>query len=278
MNARHLILLPVLLAPMTALAADRVEERDAWTETWTVTADEPLLDISNIWGNVIVQPGAEGEITLSVKELRSAPTPELLTRSHEALPVNVAGDEAGVSLVVGHRDERWQRMDPCRHCRVALDIEVRVPRGARIDVATVNEGRVSVSGITGPVSARNVNGPVTVEGAHACEELASVNGAVRIGFDARPGGDCSIETINGDIRLSVPADSGLDIAMDLFNGRVVSALPVDPLALPARIEHSTSGGRHRYTIDQPAGIRIAGGGPVFSVSSMNGDVRIQKNP
>jgi hypothetical protein len=42
------------------------------------------------------------------------------------------------------------------------------------------------------------------------------------------------------------------------------------------VEHRETGGRHHYRIEQAAGVRLAGGGPVFSVSSMNGDLRIQK--
>ena len=80
----------------------------------------------------------------------------------------------------------------------------------------------------------------------------------------------------GYIHVQVPEGAGLDVSMDLFNGRMVSEFPVDPMALPARVDHQVSNGRHQYRIEQPAGVRIAGGGPVFTISSMNGDIKIQK--
>jgi len=81
---------------------------------------------------------------------------------------------------------------------------------------------------------------------------------------------------SGDITLNLPDDSGLDVAMDLFNGRMLTQLPVDALALPATVEHIETDGRHQYRIEQQAGVRIGAGGAKFTISSMNGDIRIQK--
>jgi hypothetical protein len=153
---------------------------------------------------------------------------------------------------------------------------VRVPAGALLDVSTVNDGRVTVEGVIGTVSAGNVNGPVHVSGLGSCGTLQSVNGEVKAEFSHAPDADCYIETVNGDITISLPPNSGLNVAMDLFNGRMYSAFPVDPLAIPARIEQRQSGDGYRYRIEQPAGASIAGGGPTFNVASINGDVRIQK--
>jgi DUF4097 and DUF4098 domain-containing protein YvlB len=151
-----------------------------------------------------------------------------------------------------------------------------VPVNTQLDVSTVNDGRIDVAGIAGRVSAANVNGPISVAGMHNCAELDSVNGEVTLGFERSPGENCRIETVNGDITLVMPDGTGFDLAMDLFNGRMLTQLPVDALALPARVEHIESGGRHQYRIEQQAGVRIGAGGPTFTISSLNGDIRIQK--
>jgi hypothetical protein len=108
-----------------------------------------------------------------------------------------------------------------------------------------------------------------------CAALESVNGELSASFSRPPGADCVIETINGDITIVVPPRSGLNVAADLFNGRLYSMLPVDPLAIPARVEENHSDNGYRYRIEQAAGFSIAGGGPTFSISSINGDVRIK---
>ena len=126
------------------------------------------------------------------------------------------------------------------------------------------------------ISASNVNGPINVSEVRDCEMLESVNGKVDVSFTLAPGQDCNIETVNGDITLAIPSGSGLDVALDLFNGRMVSEFSVDPLAMPATVEHISDGDGHRYKIQQSAGLRLEGGGPKFSISSLNGDIRIQK--
>ncbi len=273
---RFLTLAAALLAAQ-AVHAERVIDNQSRTESFEVSTASPLLEIDNIWGDVRVSPGPAGEITVAIEERRSAPSQALFERSLEVMPLNVEADAETVSLVVGQRDGRWHRMDPCRGCRVDVDFEVRVPPGTRLDVSTVNDGKVVIDGIRGLVRAGNVNGPVTVSGATDCSKVESVNGAVQVSFAASPARDCSIETVNGDIGLQVPEGTGLNVTMDLYNGRLVSELPVDPMALPATVEHRERDGRHQYRIEQPAGVRIAGGGPTFTISSLNGDIRIQ-NP
>jgi len=256
--------------------ADPVEQDREWTEHYDVSAPVPVLEIRNIWGDVRVLPGPDGEITLAAHEHRSAPNQALFERSLEVLDLDIEADANHVSAVVGGREERWYHQDPCRACRVEFQFEVHVPVHALVKATTVNDGRVEISGIHGRITAGNVNGPVSVSDVDDCESVESVNGDVTLGFHTAPSADCHIETINGDIRMLVPGSAGLDVALILGNGRMTTEFPVDPLALPARVEHTEKDGRHLYRIEQPAGVRLAGGGPKFSIASMNGNLRIQK--
>lgn len=267
---------PVLILMSSLAVADRVEEKNDWTERYEVSSESPTLEIENIWGDVKVLPGPEGEITLSIMEHRSAPEQELFERSLEIFPLEIKQEGDGVFARVGHHKERWWQGNECHRCRVDVQFEAHVPPGTRVFAGTVNDGRVEISDIAGRVNADNVNGPVAVHNAISCESVESVNGKVTLSFAAAPGTDCSIETINGDINITLPDGAGLDVAVDLGNGRITSELPVDPVAIPARVEHRESGGSHTYTIEQAAGLRLAGGGPRLSVSSLNGDLRIYK--
>jgi hypothetical protein len=257
---RFLTLLAALLALQAdTFAAERVENQRKWTQRFELSDAEPSVEILNIWGDVRVLPGPEGEMTLSIREHRSAPTQALFDRSLEVFALNIDENGEGVSVRVGEWRQNWRGDNPCRKCRAAYEFEARVPPNTRLHVSTVNDGLVEVSGIAGRIIADNVNGPVTIRDARSCESVGSINGAVSLSFAAEPGSDCRIETINGDIDLQVPDGAGLDVAVDLGNGRVTTGLPVDPLAIPARVEHRESGGIHKYTIEQAAGIRLAGG-------------------
>ncbi|MGA9573077.1 MAG: hypothetical protein WBS20_03920 [Lysobacterales bacterium] len=265
----------VILLVNTGHADGRVQESKTWTETFPVTANQPMLEIDNIWGDVNVRPGKSGEFVVTVQERRSAPDQNRFDRSLESLRLNTEADENGVALYVGNRERNWHGRNNCRDCQVDYTFDVIVPADTQLDVGTVNDGRVDIAGISGHISASNVNGPISVTGLSNCVEMNSVNGEVSLGFAISPVENCSIETINGDITLNLPENSGLDIAMDLFNGRMLTQLPVGALALPATVEHTETAGRHQYRIEQPAGVRIGAGGPRFTIHSMNGDIRIQ---
>lgn len=266
-----------LLLLVFSSASAEVSESRVISETYAVNTQAPTLSISNIWGNVRVRPGVEGEISVTINETRSAPTRQLFDRSKEVLRLDIEADLNGLSIIVGDQTERWHDASPCRRCRVDYQFDVLVPPGSTVDANTVMDGKIDVAEINGVVSASNVNGPIAVAALQNCALLDSVNGAVRLSFAKAPDRNCAIETVNGDITLSLPDGSGLDVALDSFNGHMESEFSVDTFDLPAQIDHSADNGRNHYRIQQSAGLRLAGGGPVFSISSLNGDVRIQKS-
>jgi len=270
-------LIALVLSAGTSHAAGSVEEQKNWKDTYTVNTATPHLRISNIWGGVKVRTGESGQISVSAVELRSAPDQERFEQSFESIRLDVKTDAYGVSLLVGDPDERWHRMEQCRGCRLDIQFEVLVPPGATIDVGTVMDGRVDIEGVTGSVSASNVNGPVRIDDIRECTSIESVNGRVDVGFATSPVNDCKIASINGDITLDVPEGTGLDIRLDLFNGDLSSQLSAGPLDLPATIERTMENGHDQYRIQKLSGLRIGAGGPVYSISSINGDVRIQKH-
>ena len=266
----------IALLSQTTPGAEPVTQSRVWTESYKV-ASSPQLAIENIWGSVKVRTGDAGVITVTVDEHRSAPTQALFDKSLEVLGLDIDTDENGVSMVVGVNDRRWHGRNPCRRCRVDYQFDVVVPPDTQVNVATVNDGHIDIANVIAPVSASNVNGPVTARGLHECEVMESVNGRVTLNFNLAPSQDCSIETINGDMILSIPAETGLEVAFDLFNGRLRSQIDVVPVAMPARIERSLNDGVQKYRIEQSSGVRLGRGGPTFSFTSMNGDIEISKN-
>jgi hypothetical protein len=265
-----------LLSAATASAAP-VEEQKAWKDAYSVDTATPHLRIDNIWGGVKVRTGRSDQISVSAVERRIAPDRERFDRSFETIRLDIKADSNGVSFLVGDPEQRWHRMDECKGCRLDIQFEVLVPPGTTVDVGTVMDGRIEIQGVSGVVSASNVNGPVKVDGIAECDSIESVNGKVDVGFTSSPLNDCSIETINGDITLDVPEGTGMDITLELFNGSVSSQLMAGPLDLPATIEHTMENGHAQYRIQKLSGMRVGAGGPTYSISSMNGDVRIQKH-
>ena len=76
--------------------------------------------------------------------------------------------------------------------------------------------------------------------------------------------------------MGIPDRSSVDLLLDLFNGKVNSDFGLESFSPPATVEQVVDDGRTKYRVQQPAGLRIGAGGPVFSISSMNGDVRVKR--
>jgi hypothetical protein len=259
------------------VSAASVSDEKVWTQTYQVAAATPKLLVNNVWGTVRVRAGAAGEITVTVEERRSAPNAELFELSKQTIFLDARADGNGVSLVVGGPPQTQAHFNLCRGCRVDDQFEVAVPPGTQLDVSTVDDGRIDVAGVSGSISASNVNGPVEVSDLHDCAQIESVNGAVELVFARTPSQDCSIETVNGDIGLSMPVGAGLDAELSMVRGSIVSEFDLEPLALPAKIERRRHDRRDIYRIEQAAGVRLGAGGPTFNIASLNGDVRIRKN-
>lgn len=267
----------VVMLACSSTFADPITEQRTWQQTYAVSSATPQLLVRNIWGNVTVRAGSAREIAVTVDERRSAPSQESFEKLKTRIRLDVEASGEGVSMVVGDPDptERWT--DMCRGCRAEYQFEVVVPPGTQIDVGTVTEGRVDVSGVHGLVKASNVNGPVAVRDLNDCSNIESVNGALDVVFARAPGENCSIKTINGEITIGLPAGAGLDAILSVTHGSIESDFNVEPLALPTKLDKQELDDRLSYRIEQPAGVRVGAGGPTFTFTSLNGDVRIREN-
>jgi hypothetical protein len=281
MKTNQITLIILMITASFEAAAEPITETRSWTQTYPVSTSQARLEIGNIWGDVRVSAGSDDKITVAIHEVRSAQNQTTFDRSLDILRLNVIADESGVSMQVGDpsgswRSGFWNKGNPCRRCEVVYTFDVQVPVGTRVDVSTVNDGQINISGIKGGISASNVNGPIFINELYSCEFVESINGVVKLNFDKAPSSDCNIETLNGDISLTMPENTGLDVAITPSNGRMTTNFQVDTYLIPPQIDHIQENGKNRYRIQQLAGIRLAGGGPTFAISSFNGDISIQK--
>lgn len=117
---------------------------------------------------------------------------------------------------------------------------VKAPRGAFVHATNTN-GQVSVSGMSGKVTAETTNGSVVVDA-----------GAVTAKIE--------ISTTNGAVTLDLPADAKADLTASVTNGAIsVSGL---------KLETTEQSRRHVEG-------KINGGGPLIDAHTTNGAVRIR---
>jgi len=265
-----------LLLAASVQAAD-VTEQNSWQRAYPVTTGSPKLFVRNVFGNVTVRTGNIREIVVAVNERRSAPTRAELDESKKRLQLHTEATSEGASFVVEDPDRDSTRIELCRQCRVEYEFDITVPADAQVDVGTITDGRVEVTGVRGAVSARNVNGPVAVAGVAQCSQIESVNGALDVSFVRAPGNDCALKTINGDITVGLPANAGLDAMLSVTHGKLESDFDIEPLTSAPKVEREERDAGFLYRIDHKAGVRLGAGGPTFTFASLNGDVRFIKN-
>ena len=130
---------------------------------------------------------------------------------------------------------------------VSADFTVRLARGVKLDLSTVNGG-LDVSGAGSEVVAHTVNGSVRAETGGGPVSARTVNDSVWARMlntgDAR---DLEFTTVNGSVTVEMPASLGAEVELSTVNGRVGTEFPVtisgriDPRRLRATIG---DGSRH----------------------------------
>jgi hypothetical protein len=241
-----LALLALAATAARAQDDDHDRGRDGRTErnafTWTGRIPEGRwLYVKNLNGPIRVEraSGDQAEVTADRTTHRGDP------RSVR-FEARRAGD--GQSMVVcalwhdatcdedgyrGGRDrDRGERRD-----QVNVAFTVRVPRGVRLDVRTVNGG-LEIRGASSEVVARTTNGPVRAESSGGPVSAHTTNGPVYARMttvgDAR---DLDFVTTNGPVIVEMPDDLGAQVSMSTTNGSVSTEFPatvqgrVDPRRL-----------------------------------------------
>ncbi len=127
----------------------------------------------------------------------------------------------------------------------AVDFDITLPRGARLDAATIN-GSIDAQS-DGPVSAATVNGGVRAD-APQIGSATTVNGSLRLRVRDGGRGTLAAKTVNGSIEIELPRGAGVAFdAHTLTGGISAEGIAVDrPQYGPGASAHGTLGdGAHR---------------------------------
>jgi hypothetical protein len=148
-----------------------------------------------------------------------------------------------------------------RQNEVWVEFKVRVPRGVKVAVQSVN-GEVRVDGATAEVDAETTNGSILVSTTGGPVNASTTNGSVRAmmgKFDLKS--DLRFETTNGSVIAEFAEDIDAEVDLSTVNGRFLTDFPV---TISGRIDPR----RLRATLGK--------GGPRIRLSTTNGNVELRK--
>ncbi|MCP5110139.1 MAG: DUF4097 domain-containing protein [bacterium] len=174
----------------------------------------------------------------------------------------------------------------------AVDLTIQVPRSTSLNIRTVNNGHITVEGISGEIEATNVNGRVSVTDVAGSVVANTVNGGVKVTFtEVTSDKLMSFSSLNGDIDVTFPADVRANVKMETENGDVYTDFDIQMDTTPREPivdereeseEREVEGGRerkrarYRVRTEHAARGTINGGGPEFSFKTFNGDIFIRQ--
>jgi DUF4097 and DUF4098 domain-containing protein YvlB len=159
---------------------------------------------------------------------------------------------------------------------VEYEIEVRVPRGATVDIATVNDGEVTAEGLSGDFTLANVNGGVQLTGATGSGEIKTVNGDVEAQFARAPAAASRFHTVNGELDVTFPNDLSADLEVKTMHGDVFTDFEVQALQQPATVERTRANGRPVMRMNRTTAFRVRSGGETHSFNTLNGNIYVRK--
>ncbi|MBX0289313.1 hypothetical protein K3G63_02625 [Hymenobacter sp. HSC-4F20] len=247
-------------------------------------AGRGTLALYNIFGSVTVQGYRGNTVVVEITKTVTAPTAELLAQGQkEAQPGFEQRADSVLLYVAGPQDSRpnrgnWHSQERRRYS-YQFDYTVKVPAGMGVRVSTVNGGKVLVEDVTGPLQARNVNGPVTILNAHQATLAHTVNGDVTVSYAAAPTLASSYHTINGNIVVSYPATVSADLYFKRMQGEIYTDFPQAEV-LPARVTQNQQrdGQSTKYKLSKETAVRLGKGGTDFRFETLNGNVTIKQQP
>jgi len=269
-GAKGLLVATLLFAPALASAQSRQTERDAFKLSESVPQGS-WIRVRNVNGEMRVRASTSDkvEVVASKSWRRGDPkdvTIESKKGSDGSILVCVYYANADTQCTENSynmhsdrrsRDNRWDG----DHNDVAVDFEIRVPKGVKVGVWSVNGG-VSVDGVTSEVRAGTVNGGVDAVSAGGPVQASTVNGSVRATMGKWDGDqDLSFSTVNGSVIAEFAGDIDADIDLTTVNGRFQTDWPV---TISGRIDP-----RHlRATLGK--------GGRRIKLTTVNGNVELRK--
>jgi hypothetical protein len=252
-----------LLAPAALTAQDRQYQRDAFTMIERVP-DGQWIRVRNINGEVRVRAASGDRVEVSASKTWRRGDPkdvriEMTRAADGSILVCALWSENARCTDSGYDSNDNGRSR--RNTDVAVDFEVRVPRGVRVGAHSVN-GRVTVDGVTSEVRASTVNGGVEATSAGGPVQASTVNGSVHATMGRLDGNqDLTFSTVNGSVVAEFVGDIDADIDLSTVNGRFNTDWPV---TITGRIDPK----RLRATLGK--------GGRRIRLSTVNGNVELRK--
>jgi hypothetical protein len=275
----------VAFAAAGAGSAKAADLRDSTSNRYTLHfagSGEHTLEVRTITGHITVEAYDGKDVEVLVDRTIDADSRMQREQADREVKLETSDNTDRIQLIVRRRDEPtcgeksttgWRHWDEHDY-NVSYDFTIRVPKNTRLELCTINDGDIVVSGTRGDFSLRSVNGRITMDDVGGSGEAKTVNGRVTATFATAPREASAFKTVNGDVVLEMPDRLAADLRMKTFNGGLFTDFEVEPLQQPMNVSMRRQNGRFVYRSNGFTSVRAGGGGPELTLQTLNGDVRV----
>lgn len=274
-------------------------ETEAFSQTlrFEDQGDNNHIRIFNVYGSIDVQGHTGDGVLIEATNQVFANTKKLIQEGineiglkveqsdHEVLvylnsPYTYIDKESGK---IRHSDSCW-RHDDCsrKHLKrkaykYHMDIKVKIPENTSINVSTINNGDITITGIDAKrLSVNNINGAIDMNDVAGQIDAYAINKDINISYRTNPNFDSSYESINGDLNVTFAGQPNSEVTYKTSNGAFYSSFDVSMLA--PKVERIVEQKKHgiQYKLDANSRLRVGTGGPELRFETLNGDIKIQR--
>ncbi len=161
--------------------------------------------------------------------------------------------------------------------RNEMRLDIAVPRRTSVRARTVNNGELTVEGVSGEHELSNVNGGISAIDVTGSVVVNTTNGDVEVSFtELTPDKAMAFTSFNGEIDVTFPPGLAADLLISTGRGDVFTDFDVEARPREPVVERSTDGGRHRVSVDREMRLAVGGGGPEMRFKTFNGDIVIRR--
>jgi hypothetical protein len=255
----------------SAIALAQESERDRVSVPLSDPSRPGSLQVALITGSIKVTGRDVKDVTVEMYggSTKERPMPE------EARGLRRLTSSASISV-----EEHNNRVEISAPPQRSVRLEIQVPKKTSLELSTVNNGSIEVTGVEGELEISNVNGTVELSDVSGAVVAHTVNGKVFATLSRiAPDKPMAFTSLNGVVDVTLPPTVKANLKLRTDNGSAFTdfELQMLPRSSEPTIE-DTRGRNGRYRIDMNKMIygSVNGGGPEIEMRTFNGNIYLRK--
>ncbi|WP_394747392.1 DUF4097 family beta strand repeat-containing protein [Spongiimicrobium salis] len=285
-KVRYAFIVVALLVQCVTAQEKEFKEKINKEIAFTTESAENTLIVQNLNGSITVEGYNGTEIQLVVEKTIQAnrQSDVDLGKKEIGLEVEKQGNEIviypripNIEYKNGHLNSSCNNNYERLSYDHQMDFTLKVPKGIKLVVGTVNQGEVEVTDMAGKyIKANNVNGGIVLTNVTGQTDVHAVNGEVQISYAKNPEAPSRYYALNGDINIAYQKNLSAAIAFKSMNGELFTDFDVVKQYAKTSKNSSNKKGKIKFKFEARPIVEIGSGSLDHNFETLNGNVIIKK--